>query len=140
MTLELVGAACQIQRPTNGFPRSAALPATENSTGRTRTRAILPERPSTLLTGAQWQHVAETLRLSGRELEIVKAVFDCASNTRVSSEIGMPINTVREHFRRLYRKLGINTHLELCLCVLVALRGVEPITESITSECKTRNN
>jgi len=66
-------------------------------------------RPSDLLSAAQWRWVTTSLRLSVRELEIVRLVFDDETEGAIASTLGMSVHTVHTHLERLYRKLGVGS-------------------------------
>jgi len=83
--------------------------------------ALSPRRRGQhVLTDSQWQAVAQVLRFSGRELELVKAVFDRPADRAVAQSLGVSVHTVRTHFERLYRKTGVNSRVELAVRVFEA--------------------
>lgn len=62
-------------------------------------RAILSEQ--------QWQAIAEALKLSNRELQIVHCIFDDRTEAGIARQLGISSHTVHTHLERLYRKLGV---------------------------------
>jgi DNA-binding NarL/FixJ family response regulator len=55
----------------------------------------------------------EVLGLNAREQRVVELILDGLSYKMVASEMGISINTVRKHIKSVYRKLNINTSMEL---------------------------
>lgn len=55
----------------------------------------------------------EDLGLNAREQRVVELILEGLSYKMVASEIGISINTVRKHIKSVYRKLNINTSMEL---------------------------
>jgi DNA-binding CsgD family transcriptional regulator len=71
-----------------------------------------------LLSESAWQAIANSLRLSGRELEIVRAIFDGLKERAIAARLGVAPRTVHTHVERLYRKLVVNDRAHLALCVM----------------------
>jgi len=65
-----------------------------------------------------WQDLADRLRLSGRELEVVRGIFGGAKEAVIARDTGMSPHTVHEHLRRLHRKLGARDRVEVVLAVV----------------------
>ena len=55
----------------------------------------------------------EELGLNAREQRVVELILEGLSYKMVASEMGVSINTVRKHIKSVYRKLNINTSMEL---------------------------
>ena len=55
----------------------------------------------------------EDMGLNPREQWVVNLILDGLSYKMVASEMGVSINTVRKHIKSVYRKLNINTSMEL---------------------------
>jgi DNA-binding NarL/FixJ family response regulator len=73
---------------------------------------------SALLSEADWTETARALRLSGRELQIVRGVFDNHKETVIAVDLGIAPRTVDTHLERLYRKLTVTTRVALVLRVM----------------------
>jgi DNA-binding NarL/FixJ family response regulator len=71
-----------------------------------------------MLSDLAWQEIARSLRLSGRELQIVRAMFDDRTESAMAADLGMTKRTVHTHFERLHRKLGVADRLQLVLRVM----------------------
>lgn len=95
-------------RPHNGSDRAAFADAQE----------IFSER--------NWARIAESLRFSGRETQIVMGIFDDDTEHGIGRRFGMSQHTVHTHLQRLYRKLGVSSRTQLILRVFgeyIALNG-----------------
>jgi DNA-binding CsgD family transcriptional regulator len=62
-----------------------------------------------------WAEVSRSLNLSVRELQIMRAVFDDRTEFAIAAELGISSHTVHTHFRRLHKKLGAVTRVQLVL-------------------------
>jgi len=71
-----------------------------------------------VLTDAAWGIVGRRLGLSGRELEIVRGVFDDKIELAMAADLGIAPRTVHSHLERLYHKLDINSRAQLVLRVM----------------------
>ena len=99
---------------------------------------------SRLLSHAAWAAVARSLSLSGRELEIVRGVFDDQIEFAIAADLHISPRTVHSHVERLHRKLAITNRAQLVVRVVqefLALtasphEGLPPICASrATSRC-----
>jgi DNA-binding CsgD family transcriptional regulator len=70
---------------------------------------------STMFTEQAWAQLARSLDLSGRELQIVRGVFDEHTEMTIATDLRISPNTVHTHFNRLHRKLGVTTRTGLAL-------------------------
>jgi len=82
----------------------------------------LPAR--SLLTRSQWQSIAKSLHLSGRECQIVRAIFEGHKETAIAHKLGISPHTVHAYVRRIYGKLDVNCHCELLLCIFEVYLGL----------------
>ena len=71
-----------------------------------------------MFSEAGWAEIARALRLSRRELQIVRGVFDNRTEHAIAADAGMADGTVHTHLERLYRKLAVTTRVQLVLCVI----------------------
>jgi DNA-binding NarL/FixJ family response regulator len=55
----------------------------------------------------------ELLALNEKEMVIVQSIVNGRSYKMVAAELGISINTVRKYIKSIYRKLNINTNMEL---------------------------
>ena len=66
-----------------------------------------------------WHDLARALGLSGRESEILKAIFDDQKESCIATNLGISTHTVHSHLARLYRKLRVSSRVTLIVRVLV---------------------
>ena len=89
-----------------------------------------PPAGSALLSEADWAETARTLRLSGRELQIVRGVFDNQKEITLAIDLGIAPRTVNTHMERLYRKLTVTTRVALVLRVMATLQQAKAKPET----------
>ena len=76
-----------------------------------------PHIGRTLFSEEAWQRVASMLTLSGRESEILQAVFEDQKESCIAANLGISSHTVHTHFERIYRKLHVSSRVELVVRV-----------------------
>jgi len=54
-------------------------------------------------------------QLTPRELQIITAVVEGASNKEIGEQFGLSTQTVKNHLSSIYDKLGVSSRLELAL-------------------------
>ena len=64
-------------------------------------------RASTVFSNRVWAEIARKLRLSNRELEIVRGIFDDQTEAAIADDLGISPHTVHTHVERLHRKLVV---------------------------------
>jgi len=60
-----------------------------------------------------WPHLAEALRLSDRELQVVQGVFSDKDQDAIAQSLGVPSLHVYRILQRIYVKLHIGSRAEL---------------------------
>jgi DNA-binding CsgD family transcriptional regulator len=65
-----------------------------------------------------WREIASSLRLSPRELEIVRATFDDRKELAIAADLGIAPRTVHTHIERLHRKLKVADRVQLVLRIM----------------------
>ncbi len=65
-----------------------------------------------------WPLITERLRLSVRESQIARAVFEDRKEAAIATSLGISPHTVRTHMERLYHKLGVQSRVELVVFIL----------------------
>ena len=73
--------------------------------------------PHTLLDDESWTSISRTLRLSSRELQILRIVIEDRgqSDAEIGQILSMSPHTVHTHFERLYRKTAVSSRTGLVL-------------------------
>lgn len=114
---------------------------------------VTPKSVPARLTGSAmfalpaWEQIARSLELSGRELQIVRGVFDDQKESELATALGISIHTIHSHFERMHHKLGIADRPQLMQRVmqeflaLTAAPGSElpPIcANQVTGRCPLR--
>jgi DNA-binding CsgD family transcriptional regulator len=95
------------------------------------TSSRLSTSGATLLCDRAWDDLQDRLRLSGRELQIIKAVFEGWPESAIAVHLGMSPHTVHTHMERLHHKLDVKDRVGLVLRIVstyLRLRG--PIAAS----------
>lgn len=62
-----------------------------------------------------WGKIAQSLKLSGRELQIVQGVFDDHTEYAIARNLNLSPHTVHTYCERLYRKLVVTNRVKLVL-------------------------
>ena len=98
------------------------------STPRTKTRGGVSETSITpkpilrhdrsMLSPSAWRVIANSLRISDRELQIIQEIFDDRKELAIADDLTISVHTVHTHLERLYRKLGVSTRAGLILYIL----------------------
>jgi DNA-binding CsgD family transcriptional regulator len=71
-----------------------------------------------MLSDDAWGEIARSLKLSGRELQIVRGIFDDETDLGIAGQLGISLHTVHTHVERLHRKLAIMNRSQLLLLVM----------------------
>ncbi len=108
------------------------LPAQPRLTDRwNAVRAAPKSLGSEIFSEEIWAEIARSLKLSRRELQVVRGVFDDRTEYNIANELGISPHTVHTYLDRLHRKLGVVDRVQLVLCimrefVLLTLSSVQP--------------
>ncbi len=70
-----------------------------------------------MFTDEMWSRIAQSLRLSGRELQLIRGVFDNLTEEAIAVSIEISPHTVHTHFERLHHKLSVISRAQLLLRV-----------------------
>ncbi len=70
---------------------------------------------SAIFSDQAWAEIARSLKLSRRELQIVRGVFDDQTEFTTSANLGISSHTVHTHVERLHRKLSVTDRVKLVL-------------------------
>jgi DNA-binding CsgD family transcriptional regulator len=71
-----------------------------------------------------WTVLAVGLQLSGRELQIVRGVFNDQKEHTIAAELGISPHTVHTERERLYHKLGIRDRTQLMLRIIAEFHAL----------------
>jgi DNA-binding NarL/FixJ family response regulator len=78
-----------------------------------------PDPPgSALLSTGTWPSLAESLRLSPRELQVVKGVFQDHKEESIAADLGISPHTVSTYLQRIYAKLCVGSRPQLIVRVV----------------------
>lgn len=66
-----------------------------------------------------WEQIARSLKLSGRELQLMHGVFDGKKECAVASALGVSSHTIHTHAERLHQKLGVTDRCQLVQRVML---------------------
>lgn len=80
-------------------------------------KAVL-HRDRSILPHDAWEVIANSLRISDRELEIIQGIFDDRKEYAIAQELKISVHTVHTYLERLYRKLGVSSRVTLVLYIL----------------------
>ena len=72
-----------------------------------------------------WQGIASSLRLSVREVEVIRLMFEDEAMEEIALKLKIPISTVRSCIERIYQKLEVHDRVRLVLCLLEAAEASE---------------
>lgn len=73
-----------------------------------------------VFTSAQWRAISRHLRLSPRELQIVRLIFDGKREAAITEELEISAHTVPSYVKRRYRQLEITGRSGLLIRVFAA--------------------
>ena len=73
---------------------------------------------STIFSERAWDKVARNLRLSRRELDILRGMFDGLTESAIAAGLRISLHTVHTHMERLHRKLHVSHQVALVLRVM----------------------
>jgi DNA-binding CsgD family transcriptional regulator len=86
-----------------------------------------------------WDEIARSLKLSERELQIIKDIFDDRTEFAIAAHYGVSPHTIHTYCGRLYHKLAVTDRLKLVLRVtdeFLALTAAP--TSALPSICANR--
>lgn len=73
---------------------------------------------SAMFSEHAWETIAHSLKLSGRERQIVQRIFDDETDLGIAQHLGISLYTVHTHVERLHHKLAITDRPQLLLRVM----------------------
>ncbi len=84
-----------------------------------------------------WLEIAHRLKLSERETQIVRGVFNDQTEFTIGVNLGISPSTVHTHCQRLYRKLAVTDRVKLVLRVTNAFLALTTTRGSVTPFIRT---
>jgi DNA-binding NarL/FixJ family response regulator len=70
-----------------------------------------------LLCDEEWQAISCELKLSGREIDILRCVVEDEKESAIAQRLAISVHTVHTHLHRLYRKLGVSSRLDVIVLI-----------------------
>lgn len=77
---------------------------------------------SDFISDGEWDELAENLKLSPRQSQIVGYILNGKSDRQIALELHIAVPTVRTHMTRMFHKFDVNDRVELLLCVFQSLK------------------
>ena len=74
---------------------------------------------SAIFSEQAWNEVGRRLKLSGRELQIVRGMFNDKIELAIASDLGISHHTVHTHIERLYDKLAVTNRGQLFIQIMM---------------------
>ena len=71
-----------------------------------------------MFSESAWQTIARSLEFSGRELEIVRGIFEDRTEFAIAADLNISPHTVHTHVERLHHKLQVANRMQLVLRVM----------------------
>ena len=93
----VAGVEVDVKPPKPGTSLDSGAPVAKKGSGRST------------LSDRQWDSIAQSLNLSGRELQILQCMFDNQTEDAMAMELGISCHTVHTHLERLYHKLQVTS-------------------------------
>ncbi len=74
-------------------------------------------RDSWIFSKKEWHALERDLKLSPRELQLVRGVFDDQTEEAIADDLSISVHTVHTYFTRLYQKLGVCSREQLLVLI-----------------------
>lgn len=71
-----------------------------------------------MLSEKAWAEIERSLKLSGRELQITRGVFDNLTEGAIAANLCISEHTIHEHLNRLFKKLRVTTRGQMIVRVM----------------------
>ena len=83
-----------------------------------------------VICDAAWERVGEPLKLSAREVEITRGVFDNLTESALATSLHISEHTIHAHMNHIFRKLGITTRVQLVVRVMAEMLALTRAEET----------
>jgi len=81
--------------------------------------AVADARPGrSMLTDEQWESTAEKLRLTRREKEVCRELFDGFTRNEIADHLGIKPRTVRHYMEHIHQKLAVSNRVGVVLRII----------------------
>ena len=74
---------------------------------------MVKDRRPFFIKESRWCEITRTLKISGRESEIIQYIMAGETEGEIASSLGISAHTVHTHLERLYNKLKVNSRAQL---------------------------
>ena len=80
---------------------------------------VVSKKPgSEMLSLAQWTVAAQKLRLTNREKEVCKELFDGHTRNEIADHLGIKARTVRHYMEHIHQKLAVSNRVGVVLRII----------------------
>jgi DNA-binding NarL/FixJ family response regulator len=83
-----------------------------------------------MLSDQAWAEIARSLKLSGREVQIVRGLFDDEIEYAIAASLDISPHTVHTHIERLHRKLAVTDRAQLFIRIMTEFLALTASAES----------
>ncbi len=83
-------------------------PASDNQTG---------SRGSSIFSKREWDELGCDLKLSSRELQLVRGIFDDKTEKAIAYDLSISVHTVHAYLIRIYQTLGVRSREQLLVYI-----------------------
>lgn len=73
---------------------------------------------NSILTDAEWQATSEALRLTPREQQVCRNLFQGKTREKIADDLGIKTRTVRQHMESIHVKLNASNRVEVVLRII----------------------
>ncbi len=88
----------------------------DNRESASRNSRVTNSHPGTrLIEPTEWQPIARQFRLSDRELQVLRLLFEGNTRESVSRILGIRPRTARQYVEQIHGKIGVCDRVELVL-------------------------
>ena len=77
----------------------------------------------TILSDVEWQSTASALKLTPRELQVCRHLFQGKTRNQIASDLGIKPRTVRQHMESIHVKLNVSNRVEVALRIVQLKRA-----------------
>jgi DNA-binding CsgD family transcriptional regulator len=85
-----------------------------------------------MLTEQQWETTATQLRLTRREKEVCKELFDGYTRNEIADHLGIKPRTVRHYMEHIHQKLAVSNRVGVVLRLIQIRDRISGLSPEIT--------